>query len=107
MNLPAPGARSMPLMVQLSQLRHRWGFALLLLMGCVTLTLLVFAPLYTLLSKSVENKAGEFVGLANFAQYLGSSAFESAFFNSLWVASLRSEERRVGKECRFRWWLYD
>ncbi|MDY7218342.1 putative 2-aminoethylphosphonate ABC transporter permease subunit [Denitrificimonas sp. JX-1] len=88
MNLPAPGARSMPLMVQLSQLRHRWGFALLLLMGCVTLTLLVFAPLYTLLSKSVENKAGEFVGLANFAQYLGSSAFESAFFNSLWVASL-------------------
>src|SRR5438874_2975185 len=23
------------------------------------------------------------------------------------VSSLRSEERRVGKECRYRWWRYD
>lgn len=67
---------------------ERWLFAALLLGGCGVLILLVLAPLYTLLSKSVENKAGEFVGLENFAKYLGSGGIESAFFNSLWVAGL-------------------
>lgn len=70
------------------RLGERWLFAILLLAGCGVLTLLVLAPLYTLLSKSVENKAGEFVGLENFTRYLGSGGIESAFFNSLWVASL-------------------
>lgn len=66
----------------------RWLFALLLMLGCAVLSLLVLAPLYTLLSKSVENKAGEFVGFNNFAYYLSSGGIESAFFNSLWVAGL-------------------
>lgn len=72
----------------LRRMGERWLFAILLLGACAVLTLLVLAPLYTLLSKSVENKAGEFVGLENFAQYLGTGGIESAFFNSLWVAGL-------------------
>src|SRR5690554_2908319 len=32
--------------------------------------------------------------------------FFSAFFGSLWYARERSEERRVGKECRSRWGPY-
>ncbi len=69
-------------------LSGRWLFPVLLVAGCAVLTLLVLAPLYTLLSKSVENKAGEFVGLDNFARYLSSGGIESAFVNSLWVAGL-------------------
>lgn len=88
MNLSASVTASPSLGKRLSQLRQRRGFTLLLLLGCAVLILLVLAPLYTLLSKSVENKAGDFVGLDNFVQYLSSSAFESAFFNSLWVAGL-------------------
>lgn len=63
-------------------------FRLLLLGGCGVLTLLVLAPLYTLLSKSVEDRDGEFVGLANFAYYLKTGGIESAFLNSLWVSAL-------------------
>jgi len=87
--LSTPPSRSR---VGLSELRHRlagrWVFVLLLVLGCGVLTLLVLAPLYTLLSKSVENKAGEYVGLDNFAHYLSSGGIESAFLNSLWVAGL-------------------
>lgn len=70
------------------RLSGRWLFATLLLAGGAVLSLLVLAPLYSLLSKSVENKDGDFVGLANFAHYLSSGGIESAFVNSLWVAAL-------------------
>src|SRR5437879_9546787 len=40
---------------------------------------------------------------------LGGSEINSLFFNAglvdeLWLTVERSEERRVGKECRSRWW---
>ena len=35
----------------------------------VFLAVFVLLPLYTMMSKSVENKAGDFVGLANYAEY--------------------------------------
>ena len=88
MNLSVSTETTIPLGNKIRQLQQRWGFTLLLLLGCAVLILLVLAPLFTLLSKSVKNKAGEFVGLENFVQYLQSGAFESAFLNSLWVASL-------------------
>ncbi|MEQ5834403.1 putative 2-aminoethylphosphonate ABC transporter permease subunit [Marinobacter sp. NFXS9] len=63
-------------------------FTVLLGAGCGVLFLLVLAPLYSLLSKAVENRDGEFVGLANFTHYLQMGGIESAFFNSLWVSAL-------------------
>src|SRR5205809_5839332 len=33
-------------------------------------------------------------------------AAEPATFAKAWLPSKRSEERRVGKECRSRWWAY-
>ncbi|TNE94897.1 MAG: putative 2-aminoethylphosphonate ABC transporter permease subunit, partial [Gammaproteobacteria bacterium] len=69
--LSAPSSPTRPFLATFRQrMAGRWLFALLLLAGCGVLTVLVLAPLYTLLSKSVENKAGEYVGLDNFAHYL-------------------------------------
>ncbi|WP_375177482.1 putative 2-aminoethylphosphonate ABC transporter permease subunit [Marinobacter mobilis] len=87
--LPSRNHVTGPALAGLRQkLSDRWPFAALLVAGCAVLSLLVLAPLYTLLSKSVENRAGEFVGLENFARYLSSGGIESAFLNSLWVAGL-------------------
>ena len=38
------------------------------------LTLTVVLPLYALLSKSFENKAGDFIGLANYVRYFAEPA---------------------------------
>ena len=43
-------------------------------------------PLIALMSKSMQNADGEFIGLANFAAYLKEPALFSSFFNSLFVA---------------------
>ncbi|MDA9989744.1 putative 2-aminoethylphosphonate ABC transporter permease subunit [Paracoccaceae bacterium] len=43
-------------------------------------------PLIALMSKSMQNSDGEFIGLANFAIYLKEPALFSSFFNSLFVA---------------------
>lgn len=43
-------------------------------------------PLIALMSKSMQNADGEFIGLANFAVYLKEPALFSSFFNSLFVA---------------------
>ena len=40
----------------------------------VFLAVFVLLPLYTMMSKSVENKAGDFVGLANYAEYFSTPA---------------------------------
>ncbi|MEO8485812.1 MAG: putative 2-aminoethylphosphonate ABC transporter permease subunit [Betaproteobacteria bacterium] len=46
------------------------------------------APLAALLMRSFEDKAGGFVGLANFAQYFASPAFARSAGNTLWFATL-------------------
>jgi iron(III) transport system permease protein len=43
-------------------------------------------PLYTMLSKSVQDKAGDFIGLTNYAQYFGTPALFASIYNSLFVA---------------------
>jgi iron(III) transport system permease protein len=46
----------------------------------------VALPLWSLLSKSFENRAGEFVGLANYIRYFSTPALFQSFWNSLGVA---------------------
>ncbi|MFV2091562.1 MAG: putative 2-aminoethylphosphonate ABC transporter permease subunit, partial [Hyphomicrobiales bacterium] len=54
---------------------------------------LVFAillPLYVMLSKSFENKAGDFIGLANFQEYFSTPALFLSAFNSLYISIFSS-----------------
>ncbi|PWV65573.1 putative 2-aminoethylphosphonate ABC transporter permease subunit [Plasticicumulans acidivorans] len=57
-----------------------------LLLAYLGVTLLL--PLYALLSRSVEDAAGHFIGLANFAEYLSRPALRASLGNSLLVAGL-------------------
>jgi iron(III) transport system permease protein len=50
------------------------------------LVITVALPLWALLSKSFQNQAGEFIGLANYLTYLSTPALFSSFWNSLSVS---------------------
>ena len=56
-----------------------------LIIGCYLLVALAF-PLYAILSKRFENSAGEFVGLANYAEYFGTPALLYSIQNSLTIS---------------------
>lgn len=61
----------------------------LLLVALIAILVLIIAiPLWSLLSKSMQNANGDFVGLANFARYFSTPSLVAALFNSLWVALL-------------------
>ena len=68
-------------------LDDRIGNALLLVAG-VALAIFLLAPMATILAKSVENRAGDFVGLANFDTYFRTPALLTSIWNSLWVSAL-------------------
>jgi iron(III) transport system permease protein len=65
----------------------RIGNALLILAGLGLATFLL-APLATILVKSVQDKAGEFVGIANFATYFQTPSLLHSIWNSVWVSTL-------------------
>jgi iron(III) transport system permease protein len=52
------------------------------------LVLIIALPLWALLSKSVQNIAGEFVGLANFVTYASTPTLMKSLLNSVTVAGL-------------------
>ncbi|MGH6945161.1 MAG: putative 2-aminoethylphosphonate ABC transporter permease subunit, partial [Geminicoccaceae bacterium] len=58
--------------------------AMILLIGCYLVVTLAL-PLYFLLSKSVRDSEGAFVGFANFAEYFATPALFQPIFNSLTV----------------------
>ncbi len=58
----------------------------LMVAAAVVLFVAMVLPLYSMLAKSVENAAGEFVGLANFAAYFDSPSLLKSIGNSLFVA---------------------
>jgi iron(III) transport system permease protein len=60
---------------------------LFVLIGAALFLFLVF-PLFRMLTKSLENKAGEFVGLANYVDYFSSSATSVSLEHSLYVSLL-------------------
>lgn len=55
---------------------------------CAVLALFIAFPLYSILSKSFEDRDGAFVGLANYAEYVSSSGLARALGNSLTIAVL-------------------
>jgi iron(III) transport system permease protein len=52
----------------------------------VFLAVFVLLPLYTMMSKSVENRAGAFVGLVNYAAYFSATALFLSAINSLYIS---------------------
>ncbi len=56
-------------------------------MGVIGVFLVVFVllPLYTMMSKSVENRAGDFIGLANYLEYFSTPALFLSAINSLYI----------------------
>lgn len=53
---------------------------------CLYLLVAVALPIYALLSKAFENKAGAFVGLANFIQFFATPSLSSSIVNSIVIA---------------------
>lgn len=64
--------------------RHVAGALILAL--CAVLVLIIALPLWALLSKSLENTDGKFVGLANFVGYATTPSLFYSLLNSLLVA---------------------
>jgi iron(III) transport system permease protein len=59
-----------------------------LVLAVLALVVFLLAPLATILAKSVEDRAGDFVGLANFASYFRTPALLKSIWNSVWVSGL-------------------
>ncbi|WP_377847939.1 putative 2-aminoethylphosphonate ABC transporter permease subunit [Bosea sp. UC22_33] len=66
--------------------RHVAGALILAL--CAVLVLIIALPLWALLSKSLENTDGRFVGLANFVSYATTPSLFYSLLNSLLVAGV-------------------
>jgi iron(III) transport system permease protein len=61
---------------------------LLLLAAGIALAVFLLAPMAMILAKSVENRAGDFVGVANFEAYFRTPALLTSIWNSFWVSAL-------------------
>jgi iron(III) transport system permease protein len=62
--------------------------ALLIAALCALLVAIIALPLWALLSKSFEDGAGRYVGLANYVTYFTTPTLFASLLNSLWVAAL-------------------
>src|SRR5205823_13866472 len=68
---------------------HHWQERLaqgLLVACCVALAVFLFAPLFMILVKSVQDKDGAFVGLLQFQQYFQTRSLRQSVANTLAVA---------------------
>src|SRR5438045_6427371 len=65
----------------------RLGNALLVVAG-LALAVFLLAPLAAILIKSVEDRSGAFVALANFESYFRTPALLLSIWNSVWVSTL-------------------
>src|SRR2546430_13708413 len=72
---------------------HHWQERLaqgLLVACCAALALFLFAPLFMILVKSVQDKDGGFVGLLQFQQYFQTPALRQSILNTLWIPPARA-----------------
>ncbi len=60
----------------------------LIFLVCVWMTVMVFLPLFQLLSKSLTDQDGRYVGLANFIYYFKTPALSESLYNSLFVSAV-------------------
>lgn len=77
-----------PVKVSPLRLSERHVAGALILALCAVLVLIIALPLWALLSKSLENTDGKFVGLANFVSYATTPSLFYSLLNSLLVAGV-------------------
>lgn len=74
------------------RLKNRGAEGWIMLAGiaglCGVLLVTLVLPLYALLSKSVQDNKGVFVGLANFREYFSSAGLIESLWNSIFIALL-------------------
>jgi iron(III) transport system permease protein len=91
MSTAAATPESVPLPPHASRLAVHWtdriGNALLILAG-VALAVFLLAPMAMILAKSVQDRSGAFVALANFESYFKTPALLRSIWNSVWVSAL-------------------
>lgn len=68
--------------------RERWLTGAGVWLALATLLVIVALPVAALVGQSFFDRAGAFVGLANFARYLDNPALVQSAFNSVWLAAL-------------------
>jgi iron(III) transport system permease protein len=66
--------------------RDLWMRRILILLIAVWLTVMVICPLMQLISKSLVNQEGEFIGLANYIHYFKTPALSHSLGNSIFVS---------------------
>jgi iron(III) transport system permease protein len=72
--------------VRASLSRDDWVMRGAIVVMAVFLVVAVILPLYSLLSKSFEDKEGQFLGLANYVEYFSTPALFYSIYNSLFIA---------------------
>ncbi len=80
---PAPSSRWFRVVLD----RESWLKRLLILLLCIWLLTVVVLPLSQLLSKSLTDPQGQFVGLANYIYYFKTPALSNALLNSIFVST--------------------
>jgi len=68
--------------------REAWVLRLALALMLAVMLAAIVLPLWSILSKSFEDRAGAFVGFANYARFFGTPALADSILNSLFVAGL-------------------
>ncbi|RXF72807.1 putative 2-aminoethylphosphonate ABC transporter permease subunit [Hansschlegelia zhihuaiae] len=76
-----------PLAVRRPAIGERQVAGALILALCALLVLIIALPLWSLLSKSVQDVDGNFVGVANFVTYVTTPTLMASLFNSVFVAT--------------------
>ncbi|MFZ0131990.1 MAG: hypothetical protein WAK95_05560, partial [Desulfobacterales bacterium] len=66
--------------------KELWVKRLLIFLVCAWLLVVVVLPLFYLLSKSVTDAEGRFVGLAHFITYFKTPSLSTSLYNSLFVS---------------------
>jgi iron(III) transport system permease protein len=84
----ATSATAMPAAVWRRLDKELWIKRLLIGLACLWLLVVVVLPLGQLLSKSMTDRDGQFVGLANYAYYFNTPALSHSLYNSLFVSTM-------------------
>ncbi len=63
-----------------------WLMRILIILGTLFLLIGVVIPLFPMLVRSFQNRAGEWIGLKNYIQYLTTPALAASFGNSFYIA---------------------
>src|SRR3989304_3560987 len=66
--------------------RDEWTMRVFMVLIGLYLVATLALPLWAMLSKSFQNGAGEFVGLANYLHYFGTPALSYSIHNSFFVS---------------------